>query len=160
MCLPYLSSSQSPGSALCCYFGLGVYVTKVPLLVGGFSTSGFNVIQADQSRCKVGCTILGIAVGLFLTGGFASYDDLLKRRGLLTRTGALAIYLRPLSALRGLQQIMRGKFTPIRSFLILVSIVSTLTSTTTVAIFGIHAESIEVINPLASYSSTRIMFLP
>ena len=131
--------------------GLGVYVTKVPLLVGGVSTSGFNVIQANQSSWNVGCTVIGTAVGLVLTWGFASHDDLLTRSGLLTRTGVLAIYLRPLSALRGLQQIGRGRFPPIRSFLILASIVSTLTSTATVAIFGIHTESIEVINPLASY---------
>jgi hypothetical protein len=121
------------------------------LLVGGFSTNWYNVIQANQNSWNVGCTVLGTAVGLLLTWGFASHDELLTRRALLTRTGVLAIYLRPLSALHGLQQIGRGRLPPIRSFLIIASVVSTLTSTATVAIFGIHTESLEVFNPLASY---------
>lgn len=38
-----------------------------------------------------------------------------------------------------------------RSFLVLATIISTLSSTATVAVFGIHTEPIEVTNPLASY---------
>ncbi|KIM98376.1 hypothetical protein OIDMADRAFT_31179 [Oidiodendron maius Zn] len=140
-------------AALCIaiLLGLGVYVCKVPLLVGGFSTSGFNVIQANQSSWNVACTVLGTAVGLLLTWGFASHDDFITRKEILSKTGVLAMYLRPLSARRGLEQLQRGRFPAIRSFLILATIVSTLTSTATVAIFGIHTESIEVFNPLASY---------
>ena len=144
--IPFLVNHPA---ALCVsvLIGLGVYVNKVPLLIGGFSTNGFKVIQANQSSWNTGCAILGTAVGLLLTWGYASHDDLLTRKEILTPTGVLAIHLRPLSVLRGLQQLQRRQFPIIRSFLILASIISTLTSTATVAIFGIHTYSIEVTNP-------------
>jgi hypothetical protein len=130
---------------------LGVYVNNAPILVGGTSSPGFSVIQADPSSWNVGCTVLGTAVGLLLSWGFSCHDGLLTRKELQSSTGVLAMYLRPLSAMRGLHQLQRRRFPVTRSFLILASAISSLTSATTVAIFGIHTERVMVTNPSASY---------
>ncbi|KAJ5363459.1 uncharacterized protein N7496_009172 [Penicillium cataractarum] len=130
---------------------LGVYVSKTTILVGGTSSPGFPVIKVDTNSWNVGCTVIGTAVGLLLSWGFSSYDDLLTRKELQSPDGVLAMYLRPLSAMRGLNQLQRRRFPATRSFLILASAVSSLTSAATVAIFGIHTARVTVTNPSASY---------
>ncbi|GIJ92619.1 hypothetical protein Asppvi_001897 [Aspergillus pseudoviridinutans] len=135
---------------------LGVYVSKTPILVGGTSSPGFSVIKVDPNSWNVGCTVIGTAVGLLLSWGFSSYDELLTRKELQSPTGVLAMYLRPLSAMRGLHQLQRRRFPVTRSFLILASAISSLISATTVAVFGIHTDSVTVINPSASYSLNQL----
>lgn len=121
-------------------------------MVEGTSAPGFPVIKVDANSWNVGCTVIGTAVGLLLSWGFSSYDDLLTRKELQSPDGVLAMYLRPLSAIRGLYQLRRGKFPMTRSFLVLASAVPSLTSATTVALFGIHTANVTVTNPSASYS--------
>jgi hypothetical protein len=135
---------------------LGAYVNSTTILVGGTSSPGFHAIQVDSTSWNVGCTVLGTAVGLLLSWGFSSFDGLLTRKELQSPNGVLAMYLRPLSAMRGLHQLQRRRFPVTRSFLILASAISSLTSATTVAIFGIHTEHIIVTNPSASYTIDQL----
>jgi hypothetical protein len=88
--------------------GLGVYVNKVQLLAQGIATNGFAVIHVNQKTWNIGCTVLGTAVGLLLASAFSSHDDLLTRKDILNPRGVLAMYIQPLSARRGLQELRRG----------------------------------------------------
>jgi len=135
---------------------LGVYIQQVPYVVGGKSSPGFSVIHTDVNSWNVGCTVLGTAVGLLLAWGFSSYDELLSRRELESPHGILAMYLRPLTAKRGWQQLRRRRFPATRTFFILATIVSSLTSAATVAVFGIHTQQVTVTNPSASYSLAQL----
>ena len=139
---------------------LGAYVNSTTILVGGTSSPGFHAIQVDSTSWNVGCTVIGTAVGLLLSWGFSSFDGFLTRKELQSPNGVLAMYLRPLSATRGLHQLRRRRFPATRSFLILATAVSSLTSATTVAIFGIHAERVLVTNPLASYPLDQLYGVP
>ncbi|KIM95516.1 hypothetical protein OIDMADRAFT_59974 [Oidiodendron maius Zn] len=139
---------------------LGAYVNSTTILVGGTSSPGFHAIQVDSTSWNVGCTVLGTAVGLLLSWGYSSFDGLLTRKELQSPNGVLAMYLRPLSAMRGFNQLRRRRFPVTRSFLILATAVSSLASATTVAIFGIHTERVLVNNPLASYSLDQIYRVP
>lgn len=130
---------------------LGVYVNSTTIVVSGKSSPGFHAIQVNSTSWNVGCTVIGTAIGLLLSWGFSSFDGLLTRKELKSSNGVLAMYLRPLSVMRGWHQLQRRSFPATRSFLILAIAISSLTSTTTVAVFGIHTESILVSNPLASY---------
>jgi hypothetical protein len=135
---------------------LGAYVNSTTILVGGASSPGFHAIQVDSTSWNVGCTVIGTAVGLLLSWGFSSFDGLLTRKELQSPNGVLAMYLRPLSTMRGLHQLQRRRFPVTRSFLILASAISSLTSATTVAIFGIHTERVTVTNPSASYTIDQL----
>ncbi|GJN76009.1 hypothetical protein PLICBS_010120 [Purpureocillium lilacinum] len=135
---------------------LGVYLHQGPYLVGGKSSPGFSAIHTDVNSWNVGCTVLGTAVGLLLAWGFSSYDELLSRRELESPRGILAMYLRPLTAKRGWQQLRRRRFPATRTFFILATIVSSLTSAATVAVFGIHTQMVTITNPYASYSLAQL----
>ncbi|KAK9483047.1 hypothetical protein V1527DRAFT_454497 [Lipomyces starkeyi] len=146
-----LTSNLISVLCLAALIGLGIYVNHENLLIESVSTNRFSALNVNQTGWNVGCTIVGTAVGLLLSVALASHDDLLTRNEILLQKGVLAMYVRPLSAWRGVQQMRRGQFPPVRTLLILATIVSTLSSAATVAIFGIHTMNLEIENPLASY---------
>src|SRR5699024_4708827 len=80
----------------------------------------------------------------------------LSRRERESPHGILAMYLRPRTAKRGRQQLRRRRFPATRTFIILATNVSSLTSAATVAVFGIHTQQVTVTNPSASYSLAQL----
>ncbi|KAL7941773.1 hypothetical protein V8C42DRAFT_333681 [Trichoderma barbatum] len=139
--------------------GLGVYVTKNTLIIGGSPTPGFGVIHVDQNSWNVGCTIIGTAVGFLAALGYSQHDNFLTRQGILSDQGVVALYLKPLTAWRSVAQVVHGQLMTTRILLALLAVVSTLSSAATVAVFGVHNIDTKVINPvpsfpLASYNET------
>ncbi|KAH8121303.1 hypothetical protein LI328DRAFT_172006 [Trichoderma asperelloides] len=126
-----LASNVVASLSLGALLGLGVYVTKHTLVIGGSPTPGFKVIDIDQNSWNVGCTIFGTAVGILATLGYSQHDNFLTRQGIMSNQGVVALYLRPL----------------------------TVSSAATVAIFGVHNIDLKLTNPvpsfpLASYNDT------
>lgn len=140
-------------AALCVatLLGLGIYVNMQVLVVEGFSIPGFSVVQVDQSGWNIGCTVVGTAVGILVSVALSSHDDFLTRKAILSEQGVVALYLKPLTAGRGAEQVRRGELQPTRVLLVFLTIVATLSSAATVAIFGIHNAEQLVFNPAASY---------
>lgn len=130
--------------------GLGAYLQRVTYIVGAKASSGFPVLHVDAGNWNVGCTVLGTAVGLLLAWGFASYDDLVTRCELQRPAGVLALYLRPLTARRGWEQARYGLLAPARTVLVLATILSSLMGATTVAVFGVHSQSVAITNQASS----------
>ncbi|KAL1966619.1 hypothetical protein VTN77DRAFT_4030 [Rasamsonia byssochlamydoides] len=100
---------------LAALLGLGVYVNYKTILVQGPSTPGFPTINVDQTGWNVGCTVVGTAVGILLSVAFAGHDGLLTRKEIISTTGVQAIFLRPLTSKRGVQQIQRGQLSLMRT---------------------------------------------
>jgi len=93
--------------------------------------------------------VVGTAVGILVSLAL-SRDDL-TRKAILSERGVVALYLNPLTAGRGAEQVRRGQLQPTRIFVIFLTIVATLSSAPTVAVFGIHDVEQLVFNPAASY---------
>ncbi|PTB34969.1 uncharacterized protein TrAFT101_006373 [Trichoderma asperellum] len=154
-----LASNLLASLSLGALLGLGVYVTKNTLVIGGSPTPGFRVIHIDQNSWNVGCTIVGTAVGILAILGYSQHDNFLTRQGIMSDQGVVALYLRPLTVSRSVAQVIRGQLITTRILLALLTIVSTLSSAATVAIFGVHNIDIKLTNPvpsfpLASYNDT------
>ncbi|KAL8798373.1 MAG: hypothetical protein Q9182_006714 [Xanthomendoza sp. 2 TL-2023] len=76
--------------------------------------------------------------------------NVLTRRELVKDRGVLAIFLRPLTVKRGLEQIVSLQFPLQCSILVISTIATALMSAAVVALFGIHASREEIINPSSS----------
>lgn len=155
------TQSQSPWLAiltnllatvlLAALIGLGIYVNLNKLVVSNISSNGYKTVDLDTTTWNIGCTIVGTAVGLLAAVGFAMQDEYLTRRELARDRGVVALFLRPLTIKRGVEQVFRLQLPLERTLLVLLTIATALTSATVVALFGIRATVDEIINPAGSY---------
>lgn len=159
------TQSQSPWLAiltnllatvlLAALIGLGIYVNLNKLVVSNISSNGYKTVDLDTTTWNIGCTIVGTAVGLLAAVGFAMQDEYLTRRELARDRGVVALFLRPLTIKRGVEQVFRLQLPLERTLLVLLTIATALTSATVVALFGIRATVDEIINPAGSYPWLR-----
>jgi hypothetical protein len=136
---------------------LAVYVNVKQPVAGEVSTPGFPAINVSASQWNVGCTVLGTAVGILVTAGLAFDDGLLTREAILCKEGVAPFYLRPLTIPRGMDQVRNGWSHATRMFLLFLTIVATLSTTATVAIFGVHNVEQPLYNPTASWPLATIL---
>ncbi|KAI4171732.1 MAG: hypothetical protein LQ348_006881 [Seirophora lacunosa] len=137
--------------ALIALLALGVWVNVNRFIVGDESTHGWKAVKLDTTSWNIACTVVGTAVGILAAVAFSNQDDVITRTELAHHRGVLAIFLRPLTLKRGLEQIYSLQMPWERTFLVLSTVVTALMSATVVALFGIHASQQEIINPLSSY---------
>lgn len=136
---------------------LAVYVNVKQPVAGEVSTPGFPALNVSASQWNVGCTVLGTAVGILVTAGLAFDDGLLTREAILCTEGVAPFYLRPLTIPRGMDQVRNGWSHATRMFLLFLTIVATLSTTATVAIFGVHNVEQSLYNPTASWPLATIL---
>ena len=137
--------------SLATLLALGVYVNVKSILVGHTSTNGYQVVNLNTAYWNVACTIVGTAVGFLATVAFANQDECITRRQLAGDRGVMALFLRPLTLRRGLDQIARLHLLPERTLLVVLTIAAALTNAAVVALFGIRSTTERIINPIASY---------
>ena len=121
---------------LAALIALGVYVNINNLIVGDVSTNGYSVVDLDTTSWNIACTIVGTVAGILATIGFSTEDDIITRRELASDRGVCAMFFRPLTLRRGLEQIIRLQLPVERTILVLLTVVMALTSATVVALFG------------------------
>ncbi|KAK5796640.1 hypothetical protein VI817_005925 [Penicillium citrinum] len=136
---------------------LAIYVNVARPVVGKVSTPGFPAININASQWNIACAVLGTALGILVTAGLAYDDGLLTRRAILSKDGVAPFYLRPLTISRGMDQISNGWSNGSRMLLLLLTIVATLSTTATVAIFGVHNVEHSLLNPAASWPLAPIL---
>jgi hypothetical protein len=100
---------------------------------------------------NIGVTLIGTAVGIVVSLAMSAQDDFMTRRALASEAGCPAIFLRPLTPKRGVQQLLRGILSPERTLLFLLTVGTAIMSATTIAIYSIQLDTITVLNPRASY---------
>ena len=130
---------------------LGVYVNVKNILVGNISTNGYNVIKLNTTYWNVACTIVGTAVGFLAAVALANQDERITRSQLAGDRGVMALFLRPLTLRRGLDQISHLHLPPERTLLLILTIAAALTNAAVVALFGIRSTTERIVNPSASY---------
>ena len=130
---------------------LGVYVNIKKFILGDLPTKGWQTLGLDTTYWNVACTIVGTTVGLIAAVGFANQDDNLTRHELASQRGVVAMFLRPLTIMRGAEQLFRLQFPFERTILVVLLMVTALTSAAVVALFSIHASTEEIINPRPSF---------
>ena len=130
---------------------LGVYVNITKIIVADVSSQGYKVANLDTTYWNVACTIIGTAVGLLAAVAFSNQDDHITRHELASDRGVIAMFLRPLTIMRGVEQVLRLQFPIKRTVLVLLTMISALTSAAVVALFGIRAVTEEIVNPQASF---------
>ncbi|KAL8684815.1 MAG: hypothetical protein Q9224_006118 [Gallowayella concinna] len=142
----------SLASTLCLavLLALGIFVNVNKFVVGDESSHGYKAIDLDVTSWNIACTVVGTAVGILAAVAFSNQDDVLTRRELLKDRGLIAIFLRPLTVKRGVQQIVSLRLPLQRSILVISTIATALMSAAVVALFGIHASREEIINPFSS----------
>ena len=148
--LAFLSNAMAFVS-LATLFALGVYVNVKSILVGHISTNGYQVVNLNTTYWNVACTIVGTAVGFLAAVAFANQDECITRRQLAGDRGVMALFLRPLTLRRGLDQIARLHLLPERTLLVVLTIAAALTNAAVVALFGIRSTTERIVNPIASY---------
>ncbi|KAK0510606.1 hypothetical protein JMJ35_007038 [Cladonia borealis] len=130
---------------------LGVYVNVKNILVGNISTDGYNVIKLNTTYWNVACTIVGTAVGFLAAVALANQDECITRSQLAGDRGVMALFLRPLTLRRGLDQIAHLHLPPERTLLLILTIAAALTNAAVVALFGVRSTTERIVNPSASY---------
>jgi hypothetical protein len=100
---------------------------------------------------NIGVTLIGTVVGILAALAFSTQDDFMTRRALASEAGCQAMFLRPLTPKRGMQQLMRGMLSPERALLVLLGAATAITSATTIAVFSIQQSTIAVLDPRPSY---------
>ena len=136
---------------LAALIALGIYVNVNKLIIGTQSSPGYSAVNLDTTSWNVACTVLGTAIGILVTVGFSTQDDVITRRELASEKGVRAMFLRPLTLRRGLEQVIRLPLPIERTILVILTVVTALTSAAVVALFGIRATTEEIINPTASF---------
>lgn len=136
---------------------LAIYVNVTHPVVGKVSTPGFPALDINASRWNIACAVLGTAVGILVTGALAFHDGLLTREAILSNKGVVPFYLRPLTIPRAISQAKKGWHHVTRMLLLLFTIVATLSTTATVAIFGVHNVDKLLLNPSASWPLATIL---
>lgn len=130
---------------------LGVYVNVKNILVGNISTNGYHVANINTTYWNVACTIVGTAVGFLAAIALANQDERITRCQLAGDRGVMALFLRPLTLRRGLDQIAHLHLPPERTLLLILTIAAALTNAAVVALFGIRSTTERIVNPTASY---------
>ncbi|KAH6670259.1 hypothetical protein F5X68DRAFT_265018 [Plectosphaerella plurivora] len=100
---------------------------------------------------NIGVALIGTAVGILAALAFSTQDDFMTRRALASDEGCPAMFLRPLTPKRGVQQILRGMLSPERTLLFLLTSATAITSAATIAVFSLQQSVITVIDPRPSY---------
>ena len=127
------------------------YVNVKSILVGHTSTNGYQVVNLDTTYWNVACTIVGTAVGFLATAAFANQDECITRGQLAGDRGVMALFLRPLTLRRGLDQIARLHLLPERTLLVVLTVAAALTNAAVVALFGVRSTTERIVNPIPSY---------
>ncbi|KAI4179406.1 MAG: hypothetical protein LQ346_007202 [Caloplaca aetnensis] len=143
-------TSLTSSLCLAALLGLGIYVNVNKFIVGTESTPGYQVVDLNTGSWNIVCTVVGTAVGILAAVAFSNQDDILTRRELAHDRGVLAIFLRPLTIKRGLEQIRSFQLPVQRTILIICTIATALMGAATVALFGVHASRELIINPSSS----------
>lgn len=130
---------------------LGVYVNVRNILVGNITINGYQVVSLNTSYWNVACTIVGTAVGFLAIVALAKQDECITRCQLASDRGVMALFLRPLTLRRGLDQIAHLHLPPERTLLLILTVAAALTNAAVVALFGIRSTTERIANKLASY---------
>jgi hypothetical protein len=130
---------------------LGIYVTTTKHYVGRLGTNNYPVIGLDTAYWNVGCTIVGTTIGALAAVAFAAQDECLTRHELVAGRGMIAMFLRPLTVMRGGDQIVRRQLPLQRTLLVLLTLTTALLSATVVAIFGVRSVPLVVVDPQPSF---------
>ncbi|CEJ87095.1 hypothetical protein VHEMI04300 [[Torrubiella] hemipterigena] len=146
---------NSLAAALAVVLLAGAIKLKTQLVVVSQPNDGFTTLDINPSMWNVGVTIVGSVVGLLASVAFSAQDAYLTRMRLASTRGMSAIFLRPLTAMRGLQQVARGEINAERALLVLLMLGTALSSAVTVALFSVQDDVVSVTNthpsfPLAS----------
>lgn len=129
----------------------GAIKLKTQLVVVAEPSHGFNTLNINPSMWNVGVTIVGSIVGLLASIAFSAQDAYLTRVRLTSKRGISAIFLRPLTTLRGLQQLARGEINAERALLVLLIVASALSSAVTVALFSVQDNIVSLTNYRPSF---------
>lgn len=132
---------------------------KIQLVVISEPGDSFSTLSTTPATWNVGVTIVGTVVGILASIAFSAQDAFLSRLGLVSQRGVSAIFLRPLTTMRGFQQLVRGEFNPERTALVILTLGTALTSAATVALLSVQTVIHDETNtspsfPLAFYNST------
>lgn len=146
---------NSLAAALAVVLLAGAIKLKTQLVVVSQPNDGFTTLNINPSMWNVGVTIVGSIFGLLASIAFSAQDAYLTRMRLASTRGMSAIFLRPLTAMRGLQQVVRGEINAERTLLVLLMLGTALSSAVTVALFSVQDDVVTVTNthpsfPLAS----------
>ena len=143
---------------LAALIAVSVYVNQCKIIVASFSTVGYKAVDIDTTYWNVACTVIGTAIGLHAAVAIANQDDHITRQQLANDSGVAAIFLRPLTILRSIEQLYLLQFCPRRTILLILTIVTQLVGAATVALLSISAVPEEIVNPQASYPLSGIKF--
>ncbi|KAI9155753.1 hypothetical protein HJFPF1_08342 [Paramyrothecium foliicola] len=170
--MPEKASSGAVGSprGAAIWFNLIAAVLMATLIGGGAFVSSRVLIIDDRPNQEpgrhhqfvwgtfipaqpwnIGVTLIGTVIGIIASLAFSAQDDFMTRRALASDYGCPAMFLRPLTAKRGVQQLFRGMLSPERTLLFLLTATTAIMSATTIAVFSIQQNIITVLNPQASY---------
>ena len=148
--LSFLSNAIASVS-LATLLALGVYVNVKNILVANVTTNGYQVVNLNTTYWNVACTIVGTAIGFLAIVALAKQDECITRCQLAGDRGVLALFLRPLTLRRGLDQISHLHLPPERTLLLILTIAAALTNAAVVALFGIRSTTERIVNTIASY---------
>ncbi|KAK0609499.1 hypothetical protein B0T14DRAFT_608251 [Immersiella caudata] len=109
----------------------------------------------EPAAWNVIVVVIGTAVGIIASIAVTSQDAFLSRIELASARGVTAIFLRPLTTKRALDQFIRAKgrllLSPERTALVLVLLTTALTSAATVALFSAQTVFVDVVNGNPSF---------
>ncbi|KAK0742928.1 hypothetical protein B0T18DRAFT_414067 [Schizothecium vesticola] len=141
--------------------GLAIFVNRgkpilVPLPNAAQRNPGWSTVDGvDPATWNVAVVVIGTAVGIMASIAVTSYDAFLSRIELASVRGIPAIFLRPLTTKRALDQFITAKgrlsLSPERTALVLMLLATTLTSATTVALFSAQTVFEDVTNSSPSF---------
>ena len=141
--------------------GLAIFVNRgkpiiFPLANAAQRNPGWSTLDGvDPATWNVAVVVIGTAVGIMTSIAVTSYDAFLSRIELASASGIPAIFLRPLTIKRALDQFITAKgrlsLSPERTALVLVLLATTLTSAATVALFSAQIVSEDVTNRSPSF---------
>lgn len=143
-------------------FGFAIKL-KTQLVVVSQDGDGFSTFNITPATWNIGITIIGTVVGVVASIAFSAQDAFLSRMGLVSDRGVAAIFLRPLTTMRGLQQLLRGELNPERTALFILTLGTALMSAATVALLSVQNVVYDVTNtspsfPLSYYNITQTFF--
>lgn len=137
---------------LAALLGFGIYVSATPIaFVWQHSDGWASMTSVSPSTCNVAVVVIGTAVGILASVAVSSHDAFLSQLELASPKGVSAVFLRPLTVKRSLDQLVSGALAPERAVAVLLMLVTALTSTATVALFSAQTASEELTNERASF---------
>jgi len=141
--------------------GLAIFVNRgkpilFPLPNAAQRNPGWSTLDGvDPATWNVAVVVIGTAVGIMASIAVTSYDAFLSRIELASARGIPAIFLRPLTTKRALDQFITAKgrlsLSPERTALVLMLLATTLTSAATVALFSAQTVFEDVTNTSPSF---------